>query len=136
MKRKLFEINKRFETQEAQAIRVEISNIFDVDANFHEIRLKTSAYSMARMVYMVMLRNYIGGSLKEIGHHCGRRDHSTVLHALHTIERDRSFDKKLALKLEKLEQFSEAIVSGFYSAAGMMAVAFAKKSGNEVEGWL
>jgi chromosomal replication initiation ATPase DnaA len=123
-----------YTSQEAQAIRREIVTLWGVNEDFYEARLRRFEYVQSRMVYMSMLKSYIGGSLKAIGYHCGRRDHSTVLHAINTIECDRLHDRKLRNKLEQLERFCEALTSGYHLSAGM--IAFNKKSGNEVEGWL
>ena len=126
---------KRFDCQEAEAIRREVANVWRVEMDFHSVRRRDADYAIARMTYVYLLRKYIGGSYVELAHHC-RRDHSTMINAVNVVERDVLFNKQYARKVEKLEQFSEAIVSGFYQYAGMMTVAFGKKSGNEVEGWL
>jgi chromosomal replication initiation ATPase DnaA len=126
---------RRFDCQEAEAIRREVANVWRVDMDLHTTRRRDNDTAQARMTYIYLLRKYIGGSYVELAHHC-RRDHSTMINAINVVERDVLFNKPFARRLEKLEQFSEAIVSGFYSAAGMMTVAFGKKTGNEVEGWL
>lgn len=126
---------RKFDCQEAEAIRREVANVWRLEVDFHQTRRRDADYAIARMTYIYLLRKHIGGTYVEIAHHC-KRDHSTIINACNVVERDVLFNKPFARRLEKLNQFCEAIMGGFYQYAGLMSVAFGKKEGNEVEGWL
>lgn len=51
--------------------------------------------ALARSVAMYLARRWSGLSLSEIGRYYGGRDHTTVLHACHRIERELAHDRSL-----------------------------------------
>jgi chromosomal replication initiator protein len=63
---------------------------------------RTKQLALARQVAMHQMRSLLAYSLKEIGHHCGRRDHSTVIHGIAKIERLRTQDPAFAAKLTSI----------------------------------
>jgi chromosomal replication initiator protein len=69
------------------SILVAVSNATAV--NIREIiSPRRSAYIVrARMVYFWIARKYTSRSLPQIGHSCGNRDHSTVMHGINKVER-------------------------------------------------
>lgn len=55
-----------------------------------------------RQVAMYLTRTLTRLSFEEIGRHFGGRDHTTVIHAVKVVEEQRSSDRHLAERLEKL----------------------------------
>jgi chromosomal replication initiator protein len=58
----------------------------------------------ARQVAMYLVKKYTKSSLKSIGLQFGGRDHSTVIHALSTVEHRRQSSSKLARAIDELEK--------------------------------
>jgi chromosomal replication initiator protein len=58
----------------------------------------------ARQIAMYLCRGIIGSSLANIGVYFGGRDHTTVLHAVKTIERKRSADSRIGDIVKGLKQ--------------------------------
>jgi chromosomal replication initiator protein len=51
---------------------------------------------------MYLCRNLAGSSLPETGHFFGGKDHSTVIHAVKTIEEKKEKDPDLKARIEAL----------------------------------
>jgi chromosomal replication initiator protein len=49
-----------------------------------------------------MVKNFTNYSLKAIGLHFGGRDHSTVIHAINTIEKLKSLDSNVFSDIESI----------------------------------
>jgi len=64
---------------------------------------RTKDLTHARHVALYLMKRLSSCSLREIAHFIGRRDHSTVLHAVTNIEKRRSGDVHFAQLLRKLE---------------------------------
>lgn len=60
--------------------------------------------ALARQISMYLSKNMTPNSLKTIGLHFGGRDHSTVVHAIHTIEQLRKKDKSIKEDVVALER--------------------------------
>ncbi|MEO1219198.1 MAG: chromosomal replication initiator protein DnaA [Bacteroidota bacterium] len=58
---------------------------------------------MARHVAMYLAKKYTNHSLKSIGYYCGGRDHSTVIHALQTINDMLTTQPQFKASLEELK---------------------------------
>jgi len=58
----------------------------------------------ARQISMYLCRNIMGTSLNNIGVYFGGRDHTTVMHAVKTINKKRRTDFRLKKKVESLKQ--------------------------------
>jgi chromosomal replication initiator protein len=56
-----------------------------------------------RQVCMYLARRFTSFSLAEIGLYFGGRDHTTVLHAVRTIESDCADDKTIADQLNQIQ---------------------------------
>jgi chromosomal replication initiator protein len=56
-----------------------------------------------RQVCMFLARRYTRYSLEEIGGYFGGRDHTTVLHAVRTVDSDAKTDPEVADQLAQLE---------------------------------
>jgi chromosomal replication initiator protein len=60
--------------------------------------------AMPRQVCMYLARKHTRFSLEEIGGYFGGRDHTTVMHAVRTIEEKASADQKLQAEVDRIEQ--------------------------------
>ena len=58
----------------------------------------------ARQISMYLCRDIMGTSLNNIGVYFGGRDHTTVMHAVKTINKKRRTDFRLKKKVESLKQ--------------------------------
>ncbi|MBN1541914.1 chromosomal replication initiator protein DnaA [candidate division KSB1 bacterium] len=68
------------------------------------LRAKTrkKEIAQARQICMYMCKTLTDSSLKTIGLHFGGRDHSTVIHAINTIEQSKDQDEKIREAVEKI----------------------------------
>lgn len=57
---------------------------------------RTKTQAQARQVAMYLMRKQLGLSLKEIGLYFGKKDHTTVLHAIKKIEELKTLDRELS----------------------------------------
>ncbi len=88
---------------------ISIQQIFDaVTSRFH-VRLtdlqgkrRTKSIAYPRQICMHLARHLTRHSLEEIGGYFGGRDHTTVLHAVRTINQQRSYDAHLQAVLEEI----------------------------------
>jgi chromosomal replication initiator protein len=67
---------------------------------------RTRSVAFPRMVGMYLARKLTGGSFPSIGDRFGGRDHSTVIHATHTVERKLKNDLALRASLDELERLA------------------------------
>lgn len=88
---------------------VNIDNIMSTVAEEYDVRisdLKSKSrlrnFVIPRQVAMFLTKEHTSLSLKMIGYHFGGRDHSTVIHAIQTINDLSEVDKELATKVNKL----------------------------------
>ena len=58
---------------------------------------------VARQVAMHFAKEYTDLSLKSIGYHFGKRDHSTVIHALSTVSDMMDTDRRFLSNIEEME---------------------------------
>ena len=93
----------------AQTREVSIQQIFDAITARFNVRLtdlqgkkRTKSIAYPRQVCMHLARHLTRHSLEEIGGYFGGRDHTTVLHAVRTIERQRHQDAHLQALLEEV----------------------------------
>ena len=63
---------------------------------------RTKTVVLPRQVAMYLCRTLTGASLPEIGHFFGGKDHSTVIHAVRTIEAKKEKDPELRNRIEAL----------------------------------
>ncbi|MEO5371310.1 MAG: chromosomal replication initiator protein DnaA [Magnetococcus sp. DMHC-1] len=88
---------------------VTVDHIQKTVANYYKIRLadllsdrRTRMYSHPRQVAMYLCKQLTSHSYPQIGQHFGDRDHTTVLHAVKTIDKKQAEDPNLAEELESL----------------------------------
>lgn len=90
---------------------VTISNIIDTVVEYYGVKLtdlqskrRQKSIAHPRQVCMYLARRHTRYSLEEIGGYFGGRDHTTVMHAVRTIERRRTEDEHFGKVLEGLEE--------------------------------
>ncbi|MEX2602009.1 MAG: chromosomal replication initiator protein DnaA [Balneolaceae bacterium] len=87
-----------------ESIQNYVCEYFGIDPN--KVREKTRKQEIveARQIAMFLSKKFTKSSLKTIGLHFGGRDHSTVIHAITTIEERLSTSPKYKRILNELEQ--------------------------------
>jgi chromosomal replication initiator protein len=90
--------------------RITIQNILDVVTKYYNVRLsdlqskkRHKSIAFPRQVCMFLARRHTRYSLEEIGGYFGGRDHTTVLHAVRTVDGDTKSDKEVAEQLTQIE---------------------------------
>ncbi len=93
-----------------EAIQNHVCEYFGIDPN--KVREKTRKQEIveARQIAMYLSKKFTESSLKTIGLHFGGRDHSTVIHAINTIESRLSTSPKYRRILSELEQKIEVAI--------------------------
>jgi chromosomal replication initiator protein len=98
------------ETATPEQRRVTFQQIFDVVTKYYNVRLsdlqskkRHKSIAFPRQVCMFLARKYTRYSLEEIGGHFGGRDHTTVLHAVRTVDGDMKADAEIANQLTQIE---------------------------------
>jgi chromosomal replication initiator protein len=88
-----------------------IQNIITAVTEFYSIRLadlqskhRQRSIALPRQVCMYLSRKCTRHSLEEIGGFFGGRDHTTVMHALKTIDSRRAEDTEFDLVIRSLEE--------------------------------
>lgn len=97
------------ESDVGQTQEISIQQIFDVVTSRFSVRLadlqgkrRTKSIVYPRQICMLLARRLTRHSLEEIGGYFGGRDHTTVLHAVRTIDQHRSYDAHLQALLEEI----------------------------------
>jgi len=87
-----------------ESIQDHVCEYFDIDTN--KVREKTRKQEIveARQLAMYLAKKFTKSSLKTIGLHFGGRDHSTVIHAISTVENRLNTSPKYSRILDDLEQ--------------------------------
>lgn len=99
-------------------IRETVANHYGIlPAEWWAVKSRNRYIVTARQIYMYLLRKYAGYSLSVIGAMCGRRDHTTVIHAARNVENLILFDRVLAPQITRMELLIAA-----YTANGMNQV--------------
>jgi chromosomal replication initiator protein len=90
--------------------RITIQQIFDAVTKYYNVRLsdlqskkRHKSIAFPRQVCMYLARRHTRYSLEEIGGYFGGRDHTTVLHAVRTVDEDVKNDRDVANQLTHLE---------------------------------
>jgi chromosomal replication initiator protein len=98
------------ETATAEQRRITVQQIFDVVTRYYNVRLsdlqskkRHKSISFPRQVCMFLARRHTRYSLEEIGGYFGGRDHTTVLHAVRTVEAHCTEDKEIANQVNHIE---------------------------------
>jgi chromosomal replication initiator protein len=90
--------------------RITVQQIYEAVTNYYGVRQsdlqgkkRHKSIAFPRQVCMFLARRFTGFSLAEIGCYFGGRDHTTVLHAVRTVESDCHTDKNIADQLSQIE---------------------------------
>lgn len=79
-----------------------VSNYYGIPDDLLRAKTRKKEIALIRQIAMYIAKNYTKNSLKTIGLHFGGRDHSTVIHAISTIEAYAREDKKIADDIENI----------------------------------
>ena len=98
------------ESSSPEKKRITIQQILDVVTKYYNVRLsdlqskkRHKSIAFPRQVCMFLARKNTRYSLEEIGGYFGGRDHTTVLHAVRTVEADTKEDPQIADQLIHLQ---------------------------------
>ena len=98
------------DTHPPEQKRVTIQQILDAVTKFYAVRLsdlqskkRNKSIAFPRQVCMFLARKHTRYSLEEIGGYFGGRDHTTVLHAVRTIDDDISQDPEVARQVTQID---------------------------------
>src|SRR5688500_15931071 len=90
--------------------RITIQQIQDIVTKYYNVKMsdlqskkRHKSIAFPRQVCMFLARRHTRYSLEEIGGYFGGRDHTTVLHAVRTIDADTKEDREIADQLNHLE---------------------------------
>ena len=74
--------------------------------SFDDLKAKTRKKEIviARQVSMYFCKEHTNHSLKSIGYHFGGRDHSTVIHAVQSVNDMMQVDKRFREEMEELKK--------------------------------
>ena len=88
-----------------------LQSIIESVTRFYDVKLidllskrRHKSIAMPRQVCMYLARKHTRFSLEEIGGYFGGRDHTTVMHAVRTIEETAGADQKLQAEVDRIEQ--------------------------------
>jgi chromosomal replication initiator protein len=98
------------ETATPEQKRISIQQIIDAVTGYYNVRTsdlqskkRHKSIAFPRQVCMYLARKNTRYSLEEIGGYFGGRDHTTVLHAVRTVDGDCKEDREIAKQLTHLE---------------------------------
>ena len=98
------------ETASPDQRRITIQQILDAVTKYYNVRLsdlqskkRHKSIAFPRQVCMYLARRHTRYSLEEIGGYFGGRDHTTVMHAVRTVDDDGKNDQNIATQLAHLE---------------------------------
>jgi chromosomal replication initiator protein len=87
-----------------QQIIESVTRYYDVKLTDLLSKRRHKSIAMPRQVCMYLARKHTRFSLEEIGGYFGGRDHTTVMHAVRTIEEKTGSDQKLQAEVGRIEQ--------------------------------
>ncbi|MDR3127529.1 MAG: chromosomal replication initiator protein DnaA [Tannerellaceae bacterium] len=96
-------VRVRTETPSMARIRELVCRYYNIDSATFQAPCRKQEVVHARHVAMYLAKKYTGSSLGTIGDEMGRRNHTSVLYAIKTIDDKREVDKRFRAALETLE---------------------------------
>ena len=93
--------NKTIKIEEIQTL---VSEHFDLPEDMLRAKTRKKEIAYARQIAMYLSKEMTKSSLKTIGLHFGGRDHSTVIHAIQTIEKESQKEDKTREDLNYLKK--------------------------------
>jgi len=97
------------------AIKQAVAAHYGLEAT--DLESKRRAVARPRQVAMYLARNLTKASLPTIGHHIGRRDHTTILYGIRRIDALKATNRKLGNEIRKIERSLIAKDSAALNAA-------------------
>lgn len=85
-------------------IQKTVSEYFHVNTDDLKAKTRKKEIVIARQVAMYFSKDYTNHSLKSIGYHFGGRDHSTVIHALQSVNDMMDTDSKFRYSVDELKK--------------------------------
>ena len=85
-------------------IQKTVSEYFHVGQDDLKAKTRKKEIVIARQVAMYFSKDYTNHSLKSIGYHFGGRDHSTVIHALQSVNDMMDTDSKFRYSVDELKK--------------------------------
>jgi chromosomal replication initiator protein len=80
-----------------------VTKYYNVRPSDLQSKKRHKSIAFPRQVCMFLARRHTRYSLEEIGGYFGGRDHTTVLHAVRTVEQDCNDDKQIAEQLHHID---------------------------------
>jgi len=80
-----------------------VTKYYNVRLSDLQSKRRHKSIAFPRQVCMYLARRHTRYSLEEIGGYFGGRDHTTVLHAVRTVDGDCQSDREVAKQLNYLE---------------------------------
>lgn len=81
-----------------------VSEYYNVALDLLKAKTRKREIVVARQVAMYLAKQYTNMSLKSIGFHFGNRDHSTVIHAISTVNDMMDTDKRFHTSMEDIQK--------------------------------
>jgi chromosomal replication initiator protein len=98
------------ESAKKERVKISIDEVIDAVAQYYKIPPNTlreknrrKEVALCRQIAMYVAKNVTSNSLKTIGLHFGGRDHSTVIHAIHQIEKLQAHDETVERDINYIE---------------------------------
>lgn len=85
-------------------IQKTVSDYFHVEQDDLKAKTRKKEIVIARQLAMYFSKDYTNHSLKSIGYHFGGRDHSTVIHALQSVDNMIDTDAKFRYSVDELKK--------------------------------
>jgi chromosomal replication initiator protein len=85
-------------------IQKTVSDFFKVSQDDMKAKTRKKEIVIARQVAMFFSKDYTNHSLKSIGYHFGGRDHSTVIHAVQSVNDMIDTDSKFRYSIDELKK--------------------------------
>ena len=99
-------VQERIPSQNSQlsieAIQQQVAEHFGLTVNLLIGKTRKKEVVAARQISMYLAKQLTQNPLKKIGLHFGNRDHSTVIHAIQTVEKKSKSDPAYAKEIETL----------------------------------
>jgi chromosomal replication initiator protein len=85
-------------------IQKTVSEYFGISVEDMKAKTRKKEIVISRQVAMFLAKEYTNHSLKSIGYHFGGRDHSTVIHAVQSVDNMMETDARFAHSLEEVKK--------------------------------
>jgi chromosomal replication initiator protein len=85
-----------------------VSEYFEIPVEKLKEKTRKREVVQARQISMFFAKRYTNLSLKAIGQHFGGRDHSTVIHAITTVQDLMSYDRQIKNQVEEIQRKIQA----------------------------